>query len=83
MAENNKVVIDKAHMKVDRSTSLGKDFESLQRMANAQADTPMGKFINQVAAYAEAATVISNILPEKEAKNAMDKLKDKFEKSAT
>lgn len=81
MAKDEKIVIDAAHMQVDRSTETGKQFAAMQKMAANQSDTPMGKFINQVAAYAEAATVVTNALPKKDADAALEKLRDKFDKS--
>ena len=73
------IKVDKENMCIDRNTAEGHMLDQLQRQADAQKDTPMGKFMTQVLAYSEASTVLSQTLPKNEAEAAIGQLKQQFE----
>lgn len=75
------IKVDKENMCIDRNTPEGKMLDQLQRDADSKAGTPMGEFMNQVLAYAEAGEVLSQTLPKGEAAAAIEQLKQQFEEN--
>ena len=80
MQEIDNIVIDRENMQIDRSTPLGQAFEKMADEASMQKDPAMNKFMSNVIAYAEAATVIDESVDDVTQKDQMlDKLKTKME----
>lgn len=69
------VKVDVDNMCIDRTTELGKRFAAFNDSLAKETNPKKREFMSKISAYVEASIIVENTMPEKEAKEAIEKLK--------